>query len=359
MKIFFDARWTQFPHHDGISRFGASLVGALAKLTPVTMLVCDRRQLDMLPPDIPYVLVNHPLSPAELRLPAKLNALGADVVYTPFQIMGSRGRRYKLIFTLHDVIYYKYPFAPTTLNPVLRFGWWAYHHAYWPGRWVLNAADVVATVSQTSKAEIAERHLTDRPIEVVYNAPVGLPQVKRTAHPSKELVFMGTLMPYKNAEALIQTLPLLPDYRLHLTGRGTPDRLRALTALARRHSVADRVTLHNGASDETYAELLGRATAAVSASLAEGFGLPVIEAMAAGVPFIATDMPIFHEVGGEAALYFNPAHPQELANQVKTLEDPAVRDRQIQAGYLQAQKFNWDNSAKTLLQAMVKLVDGQ
>lgn len=353
MKLFFDARWTKIGHHDGISRYGASLLEALAKLHPVTMLICDPRQLERLPKDIPYILVNDPTSPRELFLPRRLNRLGADVVYSPMQIMGARGRRYKLLFTLHDLIYYKYPFAPTNLSAPARAFWWAFHQAYWPGRLVLNQADVVVTVSETSKREILEHHLTDRPVEVVYNAPAELAPGRAHGAVKKDLVFMGTLMPYKNAELIIRTLPLLPEYHLHLTGRGTPDRLRALKALA--GPVVDRVTFWNGATDQQYAQLLDGATAMVTASKAEGFGLPLVEAMARGVPVVCTDMPIFHEVAAAAALYFNPDSPEALAACIHELETPAIRRRLIEQGTAQATTFSWDKSAAKLLEIINRL----
>lgn len=354
MKIFFDARWTKIGRHDGISRYGANLLGALAKQTEVTMLICDMRQLEMLPKGIPYKMLPDPTSPMELLTPMKLNSWGATVVYSPMQIMGTLGRKYKLIFTLHDLIYYKYPFAPTTLNPAARAFWWLFHQKYWPGRLVLNMADVVATVSHTSKQEILDAHLTDRPVEVIYNAPSSFPKVE-PGDVKKELVFMGTLMPYKNAEVLIRALAELPEYHLHLTGRGTPDRLDALKTLAAQVSVTNRLTIWNGASDAEYAKILATAHASVSASKAEGFGLPVIEAMAVGVPFLATDMPIFHEVAGDAALYFNPDDPKDVAAKVRELEKPAVRARLIKLGYEQAAKFSWDASAKKLLEVLTDL----
>jgi len=72
MNVIFDSRWTKIGHHDGISRFGANLLEALMKLTPVTVLIYDLRQLEMLPKNVPYILVNNPLSPRELFLPLRL-----------------------------------------------------------------------------------------------------------------------------------------------------------------------------------------------------------------------------------------------------------------------------------------------
>src|ERR1039458_6335004 len=120
MKVFFDARWTKIDHHDGISRFGSNLLEALAKLTPVTILIYDLRQLKLLPKDIPYIMVNNPLSPREIFLPHRLNALGADVVYSPMQLMGTWGRKYKLIFTLHDLVLYTLRHVSDLTHPALK-----------------------------------------------------------------------------------------------------------------------------------------------------------------------------------------------------------------------------------------------
>src|SRR5476651_473472 len=172
MKVFFDSRWTKIGHHDGISRFGANLLGALAELTPVTILIYDLRQLELLPKDIPYIMVNNPLSPREIFLPLRLNALGADVVYSPMQLMGTLGRKYKLIFTLHDLVLYTLRHVSDYTHPALSgyiaaspsFFLWLFHRAYWPQRLVLNSADVLVTVSETTKSDILAHHLTDRPI---------------------------------------------------------------------------------------------------------------------------------------------------------------------------------------------------
>lgn len=356
INIYFDARWTRTDYHDGISRFGSNLVGALAELAPVTMLVHDERQLRLLP-NIPHILVNHPLAAREMFLPRLLNNLGADVVYSPMQVMGTFGRKYRLIFTLHDTIYYRFPEAPLNLPAAQRAAWWLFHQAHWPGRLVLNQADAIATVSHTSRREILERRLTSRPVEVVYNAPPAFAPLHKVDHIERELVFMGTLMPYKNAELLIRALPLLPEYRLHLAGRAPEDRRAALRALADQQGVCDRVEFWNGASDTEYAELLSRATASVSASKAEGFGLPLIEAMASGVPFIATDMPIFREVGGDAVLYFDPDSPADFAARVREVEQPDVRAQLVERGLLRAGEFSWDRSAIQLLEMMRRLVD--
>ena len=346
MKIFFDARWTRTVRHDGVSRYGAELARALAKIHPITLLISDKEQLHLLPKNVPYLLVNHPTSPKELLLPRRLTTLGADVVFSPLQVMGIWGRKYKLILTLQDLIYYKNPKPPTFLPAHERLAWWLFHQAYWPQRLLLNQADYITTVSEESKKEILAAHLTNRPVGVIYNAPSNLKKPSKHTTVKKELVYMGSFMPYKNVELLLRALPLLPDYTLHLASPIRPERRAELESLI---TNKDQVVFWNGISDEDYARVLGTATALVSASKAEGFGLPLIEAMQVGAPVVANDMPIFHEVGGDAALYFDADSPEQLATHIRTLEDPKIRAHHIAAGFRQAQKFSWDNSARELL----------
>jgi glycosyltransferase involved in cell wall biosynthesis len=225
--------------------------------------------------------------------------------------------------------------------------WWLFHQAYWPGRWLLNQADAVVTVSQTSKQLIKQRRLTRRPIRVVYNAPLPTKPYTTAKPPTidKNLIFMGSFMPYKNVETLVSALFFLPEYRLHCLTRISDTRKQELLSLA----PPNQVVFHNGVSDEEYEQLLSSAHALVTASKSEGFGLPVIEAMQLGVPVICSDLPIFHEVAGKSALFFAPDNQTEFAKQVVKLENEKVRAHLIKSGFEQAKKFNWDDSAQALL----------
>lgn len=351
MNIFFDARWTRFEVHDGISRYTANLLAALSKIHPVTMIIYDKRQLKLLPDGVPYVVLSNPMSLGELFTPHRLNKMGADIVFSPMQIMGAWGRRYKLIFTLHDVIYYQFPKPPHQLPLGARITWRLFHVAKWPQRWLLNQADYVATVSQTSKKLITAMHLTDRRVGVVYNAPALMPSKPNKNH-RKELVYMGSFMEYKNVDLLVRAMSLLPEYKLHLVSRITPDRRIELERLAENPR---QVVFWNGVSDEQYSQLLKSSLALVSASRAEGFGLPLIEAMAQGVPVIATNMPIFHEVCSRAGTYFDASSPQAFTAAVRKLEDPAYRHEMSKLGSEQAAKFTWDSSAQQLLKISKQL----
>jgi glycosyltransferase involved in cell wall biosynthesis len=109
------------------------------------------------------------------------------------------------------------------------------------------------------------------------------------------------------------------------------------------------VVFHNGVTDDEYRALLQRATALVSLSHAEGYGLPLVEAMALGTPVIASDIPIFREVGGDVASYVDPASPAEFAAAVRKLRDDAHWQDVSRRSVERASEFSWDESARQLV----------
>jgi len=353
-RVFVDCRWTRTGTHDGISRFGASLVEQLHRLHPVTMLIHDERQLALLPDGVPHVRINHPISVRELAVSRTLHALGADVVFSPMQVIGGFRRRYRLVLTLHDLIYYRHPAPPSFLPWPVRLVWRLYHRAYWPQRVLLNRADAVVTVSETTKRLITEHRLTRRPVTVVHNAPSGLPDEPiAPAEPAEEprdLVYMGSFMPYKGVETLLAGMRRLPGHRLHLLSPIEPRREAELRAQL--PPGAD-VVFWRGISEADYRALLGRAAALVTASRDEGFGLPVVEAMHAGTPVVCSDLDIFREVTGGHARFFPPDDADAFAAAVRELAEPGVRAELVRRGREQARRFTWERSARRLLPVLV------
>lgn len=352
ISVYFDARFTRTTHHDGISRYGSCLLAALLEAVEgtdieVTAIISDEAQLALLP-DCRWVRLNSPTSPAEVLIAGKLNALGADIVFSTMQTMGSTGRNYGLILTIHDLIYYSHPLPPADLPWPVRLLWRAYHLSFAPQRLLLHRADAVAAVSQTTKDLIETHSLTRRPVTVVSNAAEVADSGPRTVtrHDAKTLIYMGAFLPYKNVETLIRALRHLPGWTLHIASRIDGRREAALRAL-----IPDRasVVFHRGVSDEEYANLLESATALVTASKEEGFGLPVIEAMAKGVPVAVSDIPIFHEIAAEAAVYFDPDDPSSVAAAIGDLTEEKTWREQSDRGRLQSRTFDWSESAQALI----------
>jgi glycosyltransferase involved in cell wall biosynthesis len=354
VKILIDCRYVRVGRHDGISRYTVGLVNELARLREpagpaVELLVSDERQLGALP-DLPWHRVSSPTSIREPLVARQVRRLGADVVFSPMQTMGSWGRDYLLVLTVHDLIYYRDPTPPPEFAAPIRLLWWLYHLAWWPQRVLLNRADAVVTVSETTAGLIARHRLTRRPVTVVPNAPDPAPDLPRAPR-TGALVYMGSFMPYKNVATLASAMPALGDHELHLMSRITPEERARLTALA----PGGRLVFHDGASDETYRDVLRGATALVSASRDEGFGIPLVEAMALGTPLVVSDIPVFREVGADAAAYVAPDDVGGFVRAVRELDDPGVWEQRSAAARARSTYYSWEASARILLALLERL----
>ncbi|WP_425838753.1 glycosyltransferase family 4 protein [Microbacterium sp. PA5] len=360
-RLFFDARYLRTDFHDGISRYTAELAAAVAAQAPargveVTFLVFDERQRALLPDGAATLLIGAPTTITEPLRARELNRHRPDVVFSPMQTIGTMGRRYRQILTLHDTIYYRHRTPPKDLPWFVRVAWRLFHLSYVPQRLTLNAADVVATVSETSARQFADVRLTRRPVVVVPNAPQRLaellPEGGSVEPGARHLVYMGSFMPYKNVETLVRAMADLPGRTLHLLSRISPERRAELEALV--PAGAD-VVFHGGVSDAEYAALLADEAVLVSASLDEGYGLPLAEALALGVPAVVTDMPIFREVAGGGALYAPGTDAAAFARAVRSLDDPDELSRVVAAGTAHIARFDWARSAGILLDTVADL----
>ncbi len=169
------------------------------------------------------------------------------------------------------------------------------------------------------------------------------------------ILFIGRVEPRKNLPGLIAAYNLLrrkyPALARPLVIVGAPGWLYDdfLAALGASPFRAD-IRWLRGLSDAQVAALLGRAGVLVYPSFYEGFGLPVLEAMAAGVPVVASNRASLPEVAGDAAWLVDPEDPAALADAVyEALTDQAARARATAAGRERAAKFSWEAAAETLL----------
>ncbi|MFP5020131.1 glycosyltransferase family 4 protein [Pseudonocardia phyllosphaerae] len=351
MRVLVDCRYIRPGKPDGIGRYTTGLVRALHRLHPVELLVSDPAQRAGLP-DVPWHRLPVPTSVAEPWVARRVNRLldsRPTVVFSPMQTMGTMGRRYACVLTVHDLIYYRHRQPPPWLAAPIRAIWRGYHLSWAPQRFLLSGADVVAVVSEATGALLRRHRLTRRPVRVVpdatdFHLPAGTGA--RTRPPGNRLVYAGSFMPYKNVGTLARAAAQLPDHELHLVSPVPPsvrDELERLAAPA-------RLVFHDGVDDDGYRALLDGATALVSASRDEGFGLPVLEAMARGCPVVVSDIAPFREVAGDAGLYAAPDDAAGFAAAVRSLDatwpehSALVRER--------AAPQTWDRAAVELLHAL-------
>lgn len=224
-------------------------------------------------------------------------------------------------------------------------------------RWQLDRANHVATVSETAREELLVARATRRPITTVPNAVSDTFTASDTDHASKGgVVYMGAFTPYKNVECVIDAVALVPNTTLHLLGKMPPIRRIEIEQRLREKGMANRTIIYDGATDDQYREALAESRCAISASRLEGFGLPLIEAQQAGVPFVAADTPIFHEIGQGSVLYFNPDVPEQAAAHIQTFASPRSNKEYTQRGRKNAARYTWNVSAKNAKDIISTLV---
>ena len=167
------------------------------------------------------------------------------------------------------------------------------------------------------------------------------------------ILSVGTVQPRKNYGRLVESLARLraDDNDLHLVIAGGTGWLSdPFYEQLRNSGLGDVVHLTGYVADEDLPALYSAATVFAFPSLYEGFGFPVLEAMACGVPVVTSNLSSLPEVAGDAALLVDPYDVAALSDALgRIVHDSALRQRLVQAGYRQAEHFSWQRAARDLL----------
>lgn len=274
--------------------------------------------------------------------------------YTPARI----GTGVTQVFTLHDLSLIRYP-ETHSLDRRLFF------ERFFESR--LNEADAIIVPSLFVKQELCDYagKVGSRAVVI----PEGVdacfgprPQedirevLENHGLPSEYGLFVGTLEPRKNLStllnALTQSKAALPLVIVGWSGWGDPVFRRELNRLG----LQDRVYFPGYLSDEELACVYCGADVFFYPSLYEGFGLPVLEAMACGTPVVCSDVASIPEVAGDAAVRVSPHDPAQWADAMdRILQENDMNARLVAAGMKQAAQFTWENAANQTLELYAAL----
>ncbi|MDP2587000.1 MAG: glycosyltransferase family 1 protein [Candidatus Komeilibacteria bacterium] len=255
-----------------------------------------------------------------------------------------------VVMTVHDLSFAKLPWAYSAKRQL-------WHQAINPAK-KLRQASAIAAVSQHTKNDLVQTYgLAPVMIEVVYPAlpefnSIDAADVEQDlVLPDKYVLFLGTLEPRKNIESIIRAFAelALPGYSLIIAG-GHGWLYQKIYHLAAELKLNNKVKFLGYVTATQKRTLLKKAGLLIWPSFYEGFGLPPMEAMAAGVPVISSANSSLPEVAGDAALLVDPYNIQELKQAISgVLTDDGLRQSLINKGYEQIKKFNWHDSAKKML----------
>lgn len=266
------------------------------------------------------------------------------------------------IVTIYDLSFFKYP----EMFP-------GSQRAYLQGQTARSArgAARVITISASSRDDVqALFGVPASAIDIVYPgvdpryrplpaAEVAAFQAQETL-PEQVLLHVGTLQPRKNVPALLEALARLgrPEVLLVLIG-GKGWMYEEIYALVERLNLREQVRFAGYVADEALPLWYNAAKALVFPSVYEGFGLPVVEALACGTAVVAANASSIPEAGGEAALYFEPHDVAGLASQLaRVLDGEADLARRRAAGLAQARQFSWARAGQETAAAYRRVLAG-
>ncbi len=171
--------------------------------------------------------------------------------------------------------------------------------------------------------------------------------------PEMFFLYVGNAYPHKNLERLIEAFGKLqaPSFNTQLILVGQEDYFyKRLKNKVKEMGFEEKIIFWGPATREELNNLYKNAMALVFPSLMEGFGLPGLEAMANGCPVVCSDIPVFHEIYGEAALYFDPNNIDDIREKITIcLNDSNQLSKIIEEGREQLNKYSWEKLSRETL----------
>jgi glycosyltransferase involved in cell wall biosynthesis len=352
----------------GLGRYAHELVKGLVDLDgcDITTFYHQRGEAHLDPPldRLPRLTTRLSVRPWRLTTAlAYFTNFGMDRMFGDIDLFHAtehllpRLKKTRSVFTLHDLIFQFDPDSHKPLNI-------AFLKTLMPR--FLKAADAIIAVSECSKHDAINLYgIPAGKIHVIYEGvdpkftpvadPVRLAHVRAAYHlPERFILHVGTIEPRKNLPLLFEVVAQTKE---HLVVAGKLGWLtEPILAKVKELGIEDRVTFTGFIADDDLPALISAATVLAMPSKYEGFGLPVLEAMACGTPVIASNAASLPEVGGDAVLY---AWPDDVRLWLQ-LFDLLMNDAELRAslrerGLRQAAKFQWERMARETLEVYKRI----
>lgn len=263
----------------------------------------------------------------------------------------------KFVVTIHDLIFDHYKTGKASTLP----GWFyiikkmGYHMVLWTS---VKRAEKILTLSKDAKNEIVDHYHAD-PKKIVVTYESGKLEDPRTEFSGNAfdqmkklqpyILYVGNAHPHKNVEMLILAMQKIRQKRnLRLVLVGSDQFFYPkLMEFIKQKKAEEYVTVIGSVPNDAIAAWYHFAKALVTASKMEGFGIPPLEAMSVGCPVIVSDIPVFHEVYGDAAAFFDQNDPLVIAETIdKTLANKVLLKQLIEKGHKKANAYSWKKTVE-------------
>jgi glycosyltransferase involved in cell wall biosynthesis len=253
--------------------------------------------------------------------------------------------RGKLLVTVHDVFHLAMPFLAGGFHRRL--------YARFMFKRMVRQAAAICAISEFTKYELMR--LTGAREDKIQVIPLGVDASwlrltkKKNPHPRRFLLFVGNIKPHKNLKRLLEAFDRIRHripHDLILVGQkeGFLTGDREVQAMAGRFG--GRVSFTGYVPEHVLKQYFLHAECLVFPSIYEGFGLPVVEAMACGCPVVASKAASIPEIGADAVCYFDPYHPEDMADKIlQVVQKPGLRNELRRKGFRRFRDFSWEKTA--------------
>jgi glycosyltransferase involved in cell wall biosynthesis len=374
-RIYIDA-WCVKSETSGMGRYGRGLVPALVAAAPqhefivlrpagqrdrtplVPSAAASAREVFVHRPNADWTtLFTRPVLERAFRRFGRADLYHSLFHLLPLGLRHGRTAPRRIAVSLHDFIWLDRDARaePRRLEAewLKRFGSVAIPHA-------LRSADHVICGSDATSNRAARWVPADRRTTIHYGLEEGwFRDIERPDASPPYIAAFSVGKAYKNIGCLIRAMTRVraqrPDVRLVLIGGN-----RVAGADVRASHLTDHVIVRDQLTDDELRHVISGARLFVVPSLAEGFGLPALEAMALGTPLVASNIDALREVSGGAALLFDPSDPAQLASVIlRALDDDVLRRDLSAKGRARAAQFTWSRAAAQTLSVYERLLENR
>ena len=331
MRIGLDAR--TIVGEAGVAQYGMNLITALKNIDKIDDFVVFKREGGRIPFITSHIFDRYKILAAKINL---LHILGGTA---PF---GYRGR---YILTVHDLAIYKHPeWFPD--------GQWFSMQISFPST-VKKARHIIAPSEATKKDLIEIMNVKESKISVIQHGVNFFKEISPKEKKENFILFLGTIEPRKNVETLVRAyramvdrFPELKNFELRLAGLVGWKSDVIIDEIRKTQCEGYRISLLGLVSEEGKRQLLSNASCFVYPSHYEGFGLPVLEALAVGTPVVCSNSSSLPEVAGDAAILIDSNDVDGFANAMaKVLKEQKIADELREKGLARALELSWEKTA--------------